>query len=86
MKRSKQRPLKRLFLLLLLPPLPSLPGSATSLPESLHPFQGYAQNTVVQIDSGMSVAAIGKKLERQGVIASAEYFVRYYRLFLPAGN
>jgi UPF0755 protein len=36
---------------------------------------------VVRIDSGMSVAAIGRKLQRQGVVASADYFTRYYRLF-----
>jgi UPF0755 protein len=82
MKRSKQRSRKRLFLLLLLPALAVAAwfgyGAYRKVFQS---FQGYTQNTVVQIDSGMSVAAIGKKLERQGVIASAEYFVRYYRLF-----
>jgi UPF0755 protein len=32
------------------------------------------------------VAAIGKKLERQGVIADAGYFRRYYRLFFAGKN
>lgn len=45
------------------------------------PFQGYAKSTVVRVESGMSAAAIARKLQAQGVIASAEHFVRYYRLF-----
>jgi UPF0755 protein len=45
------------------------------------PFQGYAPSAVVQIDSGMTVAAIAEKLQRQGVIVSAAYFIRYYRMF-----
>jgi UPF0755 protein len=45
------------------------------------PFQGYAKSVVVQIDSGMTVAAIAAKLQRQGIIANAAYFTRYYRLF-----
>ncbi|MFH2108662.1 MAG: endolytic transglycosylase MltG [Chrysiogenia bacterium] len=45
------------------------------------PFQGYARRAVVQIDSGMSVAAIAGKLQRQGVISRASYFRRYYRMF-----
>ncbi len=45
------------------------------------PFQGYARRAVVQIDSGMSVAAIAARLQRQGVISRASYFRRYYRMF-----
>ena len=45
------------------------------------PFQGYTQSVVVQIDPGMTVAAIAGKLQGQGVIASASYFTRYYRMF-----
>ena len=51
---------------------------------SSSPYQGYAKNVVVQIDSGMPVAAIGEKLQRQGVIANAAYFKRYYRMFFAA--
>ncbi|MBU4405661.1 MAG: hypothetical protein KKG79_08685, partial [Acidobacteria bacterium] len=35
------------------------------------PFQGYYGRAVVQIDSGMTVAAIAGKLQRQGVISRA---------------
>jgi len=45
------------------------------------PYQGYAKSTVVRIESGMTVAAIGRKLQEQGVIANAGHFTRYYRLF-----
>jgi len=45
------------------------------------PFQGYRDSVVVRIESGMSVAAIGKKLQSQGVIASKTYFMSYYRIF-----
>ncbi|MBU4267528.1 MAG: endolytic transglycosylase MltG [Acidobacteria bacterium] len=45
------------------------------------PFQGYYGRAVVQIDSGMTVAAIAGKLQRQGVISRASYFRRYYRMF-----
>ncbi len=48
------------------------------------PFQGYAKSVVVQIDSGMPVSAIAEKLQRQGVIANAAYFKRYYRMFFAA--
>ncbi|HUU06007.1 MAG TPA: endolytic transglycosylase MltG [Patescibacteria group bacterium] len=45
------------------------------------PYQGYERRAVVQIDSGMTVAAIAGKLQRQGVISRAAYFKRYYRMF-----
>ncbi len=74
--------LKRFFLLLLLLVLAALAWFVSeAYRKVLSPFQGYAQNTVVLIESGMPVSAIGKKLQRQGVIASADYFTRYYRLF-----
>lgn len=82
MNRTKKKAWKRFFLLLLL-----LVGALLLwfgygvYRKVFSPYQGYAGNTVVQIDSGMSVAAIGKKLESQGVIADARYFRRYYRLF-----
>ncbi|MBN2399305.1 MAG: endolytic transglycosylase MltG [Candidatus Aminicenantes bacterium] len=47
----------------------------------LHPYQGYANRAVVRIDSGMPVSAIGRRLHEQGVIVSADYFTRYYRMF-----
>jgi UPF0755 protein len=82
MRRSKKRAWKRFFLLLLVPALAGLLWFGNRIYRQIfYPYQGYANHTVVQIDSGMSVAAIGKKLESQGVIANAEYFRRYYRLF-----
>jgi UPF0755 protein len=82
MKRTKKRSWKRFFLLLLLPALAGLLWFGTRVYRQLFfPYQGYENHTVVQIDSGMSVAAIGKRLESHGVIANAEYFRRYYRLF-----
>lgn len=82
MKRSKKRSWKRfsLFLLLLVLAVAAWFGYG-AYRKIFHPFQGYAKNVVVQIDSGMTVAAIAEKLQRQGVITSASYFRRYYRLF-----
>ncbi|MCX6556531.1 MAG: endolytic transglycosylase MltG, partial [Candidatus Aminicenantes bacterium] len=45
------------------------------------PYQGYPAKTIVRIKPGYSVAAISFLLQRQGVIASAAYFKRYYSLF-----
>ena len=45
------------------------------------PYQGYERRAVVQIESGMTVAQIAARLQRQGVITNAAYFRRYYRLF-----
>lgn len=74
--------MRRFLLLLLLLVLAALAWfGSEAYRKVLSPFQGYAQNTVVLIESGMPVSAIGKKLQRQGVIASADYFTRYYRLF-----
>jgi len=82
MKRATKRSLRRFFLLLLLLALAVLAWFAsTAYRKVLSPFQGYDKNTVVLIESGMPVSAIGKELERRGVIASAAYFSRYYRLF-----
>lgn len=47
------------------------------------PFQGHGGRVVVVIDSGMPVSAIGKRLERHGIVASAAAFTRYYKLFHP---
>ena len=82
MKRGKKRSLRRFFILLLLLALTALAWFGLSLYRKvLSPFQGYEKQAVVRIESGMSVAAIGKKLQRHGVVASADYFTRYYRLF-----
>lgn len=82
MKRSKKRYWKRLFLFLLLLVLAVAAWIGYSAYRKIyHPFQGYAKSVVVQIDSGMTVAAIAAKLQRQGIIANAAYFTRYYRLF-----
>jgi UPF0755 protein len=48
------------------------------------PYQGYDKSVVVRIESGMPVSAIAAKLQRQGVIANAAYFKRYYRMFFAA--
>jgi UPF0755 protein len=82
MKRTKRGALRRFFPLLLLLVVAGLAWVGYGIYRNvLFPFQGYGKNTVVKIDSGMSVAAIGKKLQGHGVIASAAYFNRYYRLF-----
>jgi len=87
MKRSTRRSFQRMFLLLLLLALAAAAWFFNGVYRKVfHPFQGFEKNTVVQIDSGMSVAAIAKRLQSQGVIASAEYFTRYYRLFFSGRN
>ena len=74
--------MKRFFLILLLLIMAVATWVAySSYRKIFYPFQGYRDNVIVQIESGMSVAAIGKKLQSQGVIASASYFTRYYRMF-----
>jgi UPF0755 protein len=45
------------------------------------PYMGYAGKTVVSIEPGNSATAISVMLQRQGIIADAAYFRRYYRLF-----
>ncbi len=82
MKRSRRRSWKRFFLLILLLAL----GVAAwighgAYRQVFHPFQGYAKSAVVLIESGMPVSSIGKRLQQQGIIASSQYFTRYYRLF-----
>lgn len=87
MRRTKKKAGKRFLLLLLALAAAGLLWLGYGVYRKLFsPYQGYANHTVVQIDSGMSVAAIGKKLERQGVIADAGYFRRYYRLFFAGKN
>ncbi len=82
MKRGKKRPWRRFLLLLLLLALAALAWFGQALYRKVFsPYQGYEKQAVVQIDSGMSVAAIGRRLQSRGVIASADYFTRYYRLF-----
>ena len=87
MKRSTKRAMRRSFLLLLLLALAVLAWFGNeAYRKGLSPFQGYAKNTVVLIESGMPVSAIGKKLQQHGVIASAGYFSRYYRLFFAGAK
>jgi UPF0755 protein len=82
MKNTNKRALKKFVLFLLLIAAAAAAWFGYGVYRKVYaPFQGYDKSTVVQIDSGMSVAAIGKKLQSQGVIANAEYFRRYYRLF-----
>jgi len=82
MKRSKKRAWRRFLLPLLLLVLAALAWFGQALYRKvIFPYQGYEKQAVVEIDSGMSVAAIGRRLQSRGVIASAEAFTRYYRLF-----
>jgi UPF0755 protein len=82
MKRSTKRAMRRLLLLLLLLALAALAWFGTGAYRKVFfPFQGYANHTVVLIESGMPVSAIARTLQRHGVIANAGYFIRYYRMF-----
>jgi UPF0755 protein len=81
-RRSRKQPWKRFFLFLTLLALAvSVWFGYRVYHKVFYPYQGYAKNAVVRIDSGMPVSTIGRKLQEQGVITSAEYFTRYYRLF-----
>jgi len=81
-RRTQKRFLKQSFLLLSLLALAVAVGLGYRVYHKIfYPYQGYAKSAVVRIESGMPVSAIGMKLQKQGVIASAEYFTRYYRLF-----
>jgi UPF0755 protein len=85
MKRGGRRPFRRVLLLLLLAALAAAAWIINGVYRKVfYPFQGFERSTVVKIDSGMSVAAIARRLQAQGVIASAEYFTRYYRLFFAS--
>jgi UPF0755 protein len=82
MKRSKKRATRRFILLLLLLALAVLAWFGTGAYRKVFfPFQGYANHTVVLIESGMPVSAIARTLQQHGVIANAGYFTRYYRMF-----
>ena len=81
-RRSRQHPLKRFLLFLLFLALAVGAWLGYRIYQKVFlPYQGYAKNAVVRIESGMPVSAIGRKLQEHGVIASAEYFNRYYRMF-----
>jgi len=81
-RRSKKRPVKRIFLLLTFLALAVAVGLGYRVYRKVfYPYQGYAKSAVVGIENGMPVSAIARKLQEQGVIASADYFTRYYRLF-----
>ncbi|MCX6554994.1 MAG: endolytic transglycosylase MltG [Candidatus Aminicenantes bacterium] len=81
-RRSRRRPLKRFFLFLVLIILAVSVWLVYRVYHKVfYPYQGFAKSAVVRIENGMPVSAIGRKLQEQGVIASAEYFTRYYRLF-----
>jgi UPF0755 protein len=45
------------------------------------PYQGYPSKAIVRIEPGNSVTKISTLLYREGIIASENYFKRYYRLF-----
>ncbi len=82
MRRRKKRPFIRFFMFLLLLALAVATWFGQGVYRKIfHPYQGYANSTVVLIESGMPVSAMGKRLQQHGVIASADYFTRYYRLF-----
>ena len=82
MRRSRKRSLRRFFALLLLAFLAVVAWFGfQAYRKVFHPFQGFPKSAVVRIENGMPVQVIARRLEQQGVIASAEYFTRYYRLF-----
>jgi UPF0755 protein len=82
MKRARRRCIKRFFLLGLLLAVAVAAWIGFGVYRKVFlPFQGYAKNAVVLIESGMPVSSIGKRLQQQGIIANAEVFTRYYRLF-----
>jgi UPF0755 protein len=82
MKRTIKRAPRRFFLLLLLPALAALAWFGTSAYRKVFfPFQGFDNQTVVLIENGMPVSAIARTLQRRGVIANADYFIRYYGMF-----
>lgn len=82
MKRTKKRAIRRFLLFLLLLAAAVLAWFGYGVYRQVfQPFQNYGQNVVVVIDSGMPVSAIADRLQQHGVIASAEAFRRYYRLF-----
>jgi UPF0755 protein len=81
-RRSRKRFWKRLFLFSLVLLLAAVAWIAYRAWRTVaFPYQGFTNSTVVRIENGMSVAAIGRRLQEQGVIGSAEYFTRYYRMF-----
>ncbi len=77
--------MRRFLLLLLLLALAALAWFGYGIYRTVfQPFQNYGPSVVVVIESGMPVSAIAKRLQQHGVIASAEAFTRYYRLFHAA--
>ncbi len=82
MRRSSKRTLRRFLLLLLLLALAVLAWFGHGIYRQVfQPFQDFGPSVVVVIESGMPVSAIADRLQQHGVIASAEAFRRYYRLF-----
>jgi len=82
MRRSTKRSWKRFLLMLFFLALAVAAWFGYGVYHRVfYPFQGYEKSAVVLIESGMPVSAIGKALQRHGVIASASEFTRYYRLF-----
>lgn len=82
MKRARRHPLRNILIMLLLAAAIALAWFGYGVYRRIfQPFQNYGQDAVVVIESGMPVAAIAKRLQQRGVIASAEAFRRYYRLF-----
>ncbi len=82
MKRARRHPLRNILIMLLLAAASVLTWFGYRIYRQVfQPFQNYGQDAVVVIESGMPVAAIAKRLQQRGVIASAEAFRRYYRLF-----
>lgn len=82
MKRTRKHPLRRVLALFLIVAAAELAWFAYGVYRQVfQPFKNDNQNVVVVIESGMPVSSIAKKLQRHGVIASAEAFRRYYRLF-----
>jgi UPF0755 protein len=85
-KKSKNAWRRGLTALLLLAALAAAWAGFRLYRQVFRPFQGYARSVVVRIESGMPVSAIARRLQEQGVIASAELFTRYYRMFHSASK
>lgn len=81
-RKNRRNPWRRLVAFTLLLAAIALAWLAFAVYRRLFsPFQGHGGRVVVVIDSGMPVSAIGKRLERQGIVASAVAFSRYYKYF-----
>lgn len=81
-RKKRKKPWRRVLALALLAAAAVLGWLGYGLyRRAFHPYQGHDGRVVVVIENGMPVSAIARRLERQGVVASAAAFTRYYKLF-----